>query len=188
MGVQAMNDLPPLKRPDKEMSDDAVQAMLRGGYSGRLATVGKNGWPYIVPLLYVWMDGEIWVHNTRVRGHLRENVDHEARACFEIDEPGEIFPYGPIECDTNIAYRSVVAFGRIRVVDDREHKHAFFAALMDKYRDPAWDRPRESFPRIDHVTVYAIAIDRMTGKETPLPAPEAQWPGLARRPTEARDA
>jgi nitroimidazol reductase NimA-like FMN-containing flavoprotein (pyridoxamine 5'-phosphate oxidase superfamily) len=66
------------------------------------------------------------VHNTRVRGHLRDNVDRDPRACFEIDEPGEIFPYGRTECDTSIAYRSVVAFGRIRIVEDRAQKQRFF--------------------------------------------------------------
>jgi nitroimidazol reductase NimA-like FMN-containing flavoprotein (pyridoxamine 5'-phosphate oxidase superfamily) len=97
-----------------------------------------------------------------------------------MDEPGEIFPYGPIECDTNIAYRSIVAFGRIRVIEDRGQKQRFFAALMEKYRDPDWDRPRDSFPRIDQTTVYALAIEQLTGKETPLPPPEAQWSASGR--------
>jgi len=170
-----MSDLPNLKRTDKLMSDEATHDLLTRSYAGRLATVGANGWPYIVPLLYVWMDGEVWVHNTRVRGHLRENVDRDPRACFEIDDPGPTFPYGPTECDTSVAYRSVVAFGRIRIVDDREQKQRFFAAFMDKYRDPRWERARYSFPRLDQVTVYAITIERVTGKQTPLPAPEAQW-------------
>ena len=31
-------------------------------------------------------------------------------------------------------------------------------------------------PRLDHVTVYVIAIERMTGKETLLPSMENRWP------------
>jgi len=42
--------------------------------------------------------------------------------------------------------------------------------------DPSWERPREFFPRLDQVTVYAITIDQMTGKETPLPPPQDRWP------------
>jgi len=183
-----MSDLPSLQRADKLMSDDETRDMLARSYAGRLATVNANGWPYVVPLLYVWMDGEIWVHNTRVRGHLRDNVDRDPRACFEIDEPGEIFPYGRTECDTSIAYRSVVAFGRIRIVEDRAQKQRFFEGLMDKYRNPDWDRPRYSFPRIDQVTVYALAVERMTGKQTPLPAPEAQWPATGRTKSPAARA
>jgi uncharacterized protein len=108
------------------MSEDLVDEMISRGYSGRLGTVGSDGWPYVVPLLYVWMVGEIWVHNTRERGHLRANAEHESKVCFEIDEPGEVFAYGRFECDTSVAYRSVVAFGRIRIVEHQEQKERFF--------------------------------------------------------------
>ena len=173
-----MSNAPQVRRTDKLMSDERVREIVLCGYSGRLATVGPDGWPYIVPLLYVWINGEIWVYNTRVRGHLRANVDHEPRVCFELDDPGEIFPYGRYECDTSVAYRSVVVFGRIRVVEDRQQKEAFFDALMGKYGNPGWGRPKSFFPRLDQVTVYAIAIERMTGKETPLPSMEKQWPAV----------
>jgi nitroimidazol reductase NimA-like FMN-containing flavoprotein (pyridoxamine 5'-phosphate oxidase superfamily) len=122
------------------------------------------------------MNGEIWVHNTSARGHLRANIDHDARVCFELDDPGEVFAYGRYECDTSVAYRSVIAFGRIRVVDDRQQKQAFFDALMGKYGQLNSGRPKSFFPRLDQVTVYVIAIERVTGKETPLPSIEDQWP------------
>jgi uncharacterized protein len=173
-----MSDAPQVRRTDKLMSDEHVSELVARGYSGRLATVGPDGWPYVVPLLYVWKQGEIWVHNTRARGHLRANVDHEPRVCFEIDEPGEVFAYGRYDCDTSIAYRSVVAFGRIRVVDDQRQKEAFFQVLMGKYADPGWARPKSFFPRIDQVTVYAISIERMSGKETPLPSLGNRWPAV----------
>jgi len=177
-----MSGPPPLRRTDKAMDEARARALLAAGYAGRLATVGDDGWPYCVPLLYVWMDGEVWVHNTAAMGHLRANVDHEARVCFEIDEPGETFAYGRFECDSSVAYRSVVAFGRIRVVAERADKQRFCEGLMAKYARPDWDkpeaqRPKGFFPRLDQITVYAIAIERITGKETPLPAPADQWPG-----------
>jgi nitroimidazol reductase NimA-like FMN-containing flavoprotein (pyridoxamine 5'-phosphate oxidase superfamily) len=173
-----MSGAPQVRRTDKLMSDERVGELIARGYSGRLATVGPDGWPYVVPLLYVWKAGEIWVHNTRARGHLRANVDHETRVCFEIDEPGEVFAYGRYDCDTSIAYRSVVAFGRIRIVDDQSQKEAFFASLMAKYADPEWGRPKNFFPRLNQVTVYVITIERMRGKETPLPSMANRWPAV----------
>ena len=167
-----------IRRSDKEMSEEGIRAMIEQAYCGRLATVGADGWPYVVPLLHVWRKGEIWVHNTQARGHLRDNVEHDSRVCFEVDEAGAIFPYGRFECDTSLAYRSVIATGRIRIVDDPSEKQAFFEALMAKYADPDWDRPKGFFPRLDQVTVYAITPERMTGKETPLPAPRNQWPAM----------
>jgi len=176
-----MSAPPPVRRADKLMSEDRARALLAAGHSGRLATVGADGWPYCVPLLYVWMDGEIWVHNTAARGHLKANVEHEARVCFEIDQPGEVFAYGRFECDSSVAYQSVVAFGRIRIVEERAEKQRFCEGLLAKYGRQEWEkpearRPKNFFPRLDQITVYAIAIERVTGKETPLPALSDQWP------------
>jgi uncharacterized protein len=175
-----MSGSPQVRRVDKLMTDDRAREMLAGGFCGRLGTVGVDGWPYVVPLLYVWLDGEIWVHNARVQGHLRRNVDHEPRVCFEVDEAGDVFAYGRFECDTSIAYRSVVAFGRIRVVEEAASKTRFFAELMRKYGDAAWERPRGFYPRLQDITLYAIDIERLTGKETPLPEVSKRWPALDR--------
>lgn len=173
-----MSDAPQLRRTDKLMSAARTDELLRQGYAGRLATIGTDGWPYNVPLLHVQIDGEIWVHNTSAKGHLRANVEHDDRVCFEIDEPGKVFNYGRFECDTGLAFCSVIIFGRIRIVDDKAQETAFFEAFMNKYSDRQSDRQRGFFPRLDQVTVYAIAVERLSGKETPLPAPDARWPAV----------
>jgi nitroimidazol reductase NimA-like FMN-containing flavoprotein (pyridoxamine 5'-phosphate oxidase superfamily) len=165
-----------VRRADRVMSEAGIEDLLRDGYCGHLATVGPDGAPYVCPLLYVWLEGRVWLHNTSAPGHLQSNVRHEPRVCFEVALPGTVFPYGRFQCDTAIAYRSVVVFGRVAIGDDRDAKAAFFDALMDKYfrNDP--DRPDGFYPRLDAVTVYALTVDRMTGKETALPATELQWP------------
>jgi len=167
-----------VRRVDKLMSEDRARQMLADGFCGRLGTVGPDGWPYVVPLLYVWLDGEIWLHNARAPGHLRGNVEHEPRVCFEVDQAGDVFAYGRFECDTSLAYRSVIAFGRARVVEDEASKTRFFIELMRKYGDAAWERPAGFFPRLNEITLYAVAIERLTGKETPLPDVSRRWPAL----------
>ncbi len=107
-----------VRRRDLAMDEAGIEALLQRGFCGRLATVGIDGAPYCTTLLYVWMDGRIHMHGTGARGHLRANIEHEARACFAIDEPGEVFDYGRFECDSTVSYASVVAFGRVTVVDD----------------------------------------------------------------------
>jgi nitroimidazol reductase NimA-like FMN-containing flavoprotein (pyridoxamine 5'-phosphate oxidase superfamily) len=171
-----MSGAPQVRRADKLMTEERARETLAHGFCGRLATVDEDGWPYCVPLLYVCLDGEVWVHNTRAAGHLRTNVDHEARVCFEVDQAGEVFAYGRFECDSTVAYRSVIAFGRIRVVEDLAAKRRFCDALMAKYAKQDWERPKGFYPRIELITVYAIAIERLSGKETPLPAASERWP------------
>jgi nitroimidazol reductase NimA-like FMN-containing flavoprotein (pyridoxamine 5'-phosphate oxidase superfamily) len=173
-----MSGFADVRRADKLMTDEQAWQMLAQGYCGRLATTGEDGYPYITPLLYVLIDGAILVHNTRARGHLRRNVDREPRVCFEVDEPGEVFAYGRFECDTSLAYRSVIAFGRIAVIEERAVKQRFCEALMAKYGSDDWERPRGFFPRLDQITVYAIAVEHLTGKVTALPAPATRWPAV----------
>ena len=183
-----MSAPPQLRRVDKLMSGEQTLETLQRGFCGRLATIGEDGYPYCVPLLYVWMDGELYVHNTRVRGHLRANVDRDPRVCFEMDEPGEVFPYGRFECDSTLAFRSVIVFGRVRVVEELQTKQRFFEMLMSKSAKSDWaegelGRPKGFFPRIDLITLYAITVERMTGKETPLPDISERWPSTDRTKT-----
>ncbi|MFQ5545755.1 MAG: pyridoxamine 5'-phosphate oxidase family protein, partial [Acidiferrobacterales bacterium] len=54
-----MSNAPKVRRADKLMSEARTRELMAQAYAGRLATVGTDGWPYIVPLLYVWMNNEV---------------------------------------------------------------------------------------------------------------------------------
>lgn len=157
-----------------------MRSFLESGYCGHLATVSVDGTPYVCPLLYVWLEGKIWLHNTRAQGHLRSNIERDPRVCFEVSSPGEVFAYGRFECDTAIEYRSVVCFGTVAIVADRGSKVRFFDALLSKYYRSDDSRPQGFYPRLDETTVYALTIDHMSGKETVLPAASEQWPAADR--------
>src|SRR3954453_16154411 len=101
---------PQLRRADRVMPDDRTRQLLQRGFSGRLATIGDDGYPYSVPLLYVCLDGEGFGHNVGARGHLRASVEREPRVCFEVDEPDQVFDYGRFECDSGLAFQSVILF------------------------------------------------------------------------------
>lgn len=173
-----MSGMPELRRTDRAMDQAQMHELLRDGYCGRLATTGPDGWPYCVPLLYVAMDGLVYLHKAAAAGHLDRNLDHEARVCFTIDEAGPVFGYGRFECDSTLAYRSVVLFGRVRRVESEEEKRRFCSALMQKYGKHVESRPRDFFPRLSAIAVYALEIERMTGKHIALPAANEQWPQI----------
>jgi nitroimidazol reductase NimA-like FMN-containing flavoprotein (pyridoxamine 5'-phosphate oxidase superfamily) len=79
-----------------------------------------------------------------------------------------------------VSYASVVAFGRVTVVDDTAARQRFFSALMAKYRTAGAPRPKDFFPLIDQIALYQLAIDRLTGKQIVLPDIAGQWPALDR--------
>ena len=173
-----MSASPTMRRGDKMMSSERTLEALTGAFSGRLATIGADGFPYCLPLLFVMMDGEIFVHNSNAHGHLRANVENNSRVCFEVDQANKVYPYGRFECDSALAYWSVIAFGNIRIVEAADIKQRFCDELMAKYADKIWERPNGFYPRLADICVYAIKIERLTGKETVLPVAAERWPAV----------
>jgi nitroimidazol reductase NimA-like FMN-containing flavoprotein (pyridoxamine 5'-phosphate oxidase superfamily) len=174
---------PTLRRADRAMTHEQILQALERGFAGRLATLGEDGYPYCVPMLYVWADDRLFLHGSNVRGHLRANIEREPRVCFEIDEPGEVFDYGRFECDSGLAYQSVVLFGRLDVADDTATKQRFCERLMVKYGNANTARPKNFFPRLDAIIVYALTVERLTGKGQTLPELSEQWPAKDRTKT-----
>src|SRR5689334_2334306 len=95
---------PNLRRADLAMTEDEMRLALGRGFAGRLASVSKDGYPYCVPMLYIWADDRIFLHGTSACEHLQTNLRREPRICFELDEPDEVFDYGRFECDSGLAY------------------------------------------------------------------------------------
>jgi uncharacterized protein len=170
-----------LRRADKVMTAEEIDVLLGRAFCGRTATVGADGYPYVVPNLFVWREGKIYLHTARYEGHFIANVRHSDRVSFEVDEPGQIFPYGHVECDTSVSYRSAIVFGRIRILDDEAQKSRFYQAFLAKYAPPeSWNREKGSFPRLNSTIVYAITPEIVTGKEGKLPPLGDQWPASNR--------
>jgi len=159
----------PLRRADKLMSDIEAKDFLAQAFCLRIGTLGADGWPYVLPLLFVMLDGEVLIHTMAAHGHFRENFRAGAKVCIEVDEPGQVFAYGQTECDTSVSFQSVIAFGLIREIEARDQKLRFCSALMAKYAAHIERRAKGEFPRIDHIRVYSIAIERITGKRTVQP-------------------
>ena len=166
-----------LRRADKIMSPTEIDDFLSRAFCGRTATIGQDGYPYVAPNLFVWHDGVVYLHTTRHPGHFAANVRHCQRVSFEADEPGEVFPYGNIECDTSVSYCSVILFGHIRIIEREEEAADFFTRFMTKYAPPdSWGREVGSFPRLKATIVYAITPEIVTGKRGVLPPLDARWP------------
>ncbi|HJY76083.1 MAG TPA: pyridoxamine 5'-phosphate oxidase family protein [Burkholderiales bacterium] len=174
---------PQLRRQDRLLPEAEARDLMARAYCGRVATVDADGSPYVVPLLHVFAGDVISMHNTAARGHFRSNVERDARACFEVDEPVKVFDYGRFECDSGLAYCSAIAYGRIRIIEERAAKARFFDELLAKYGTDVPGRPKSFYPRLDEVTVYALTVARITGKHCPLPPVSEQWPVVDRTRT-----
>jgi uncharacterized protein len=164
-----------VRRGDLVLGRAETEAALRAGRVAHFGTVGPDGDPYVIPNLYVYTDGRVYLH-TASAGRFRANVEARPRVCFETSELAQTFAYGEFQCDTSASYVSVIGVGAIFIETDDAGKTRFFDRFMEKYGDPAWGRPKSFYPRLGEVTVYWIDASQITGKRVPLPPVAQQWP------------
>jgi nitroimidazol reductase NimA-like FMN-containing flavoprotein (pyridoxamine 5'-phosphate oxidase superfamily) len=127
---------------------------------GRLG-LADGGEPYVVPLNFAYSDGCIYVH-TGLEGRKLEMIGKNPRVCFEVDELIEIVP-NEQACLFTTYYRSVIAWGAARLLEDADEKMRALGLLLDKYGKNAKCEPIPEHA-LFIVSVCEIRVESMTGK------------------------
>ncbi|MCL5677625.1 MAG: pyridoxamine 5'-phosphate oxidase family protein [Firmicutes bacterium] len=153
----------PTRRLDKIMSQPAAKKLLAAASVGRIGTVTPDGTPYVVPMHFVYTEGKVYLHSFP-RGSKLENLAANPRVCFEVDEYLGVVPKDKA-CDYTTSYRSVVAFGRARVLDDPRRALDVLRLITAKYGPGA---PPPSEQDLKGVVAIEITIDELTGKQSGL--------------------
>jgi PPOX class probable F420-dependent enzyme len=82
--------LVPMSRRDAiRMSDDEVLAFLDEQRVVTLATLGRDGWPHLMPLWYVVRDGGIWAW-TYAKSQKIRNLRRDPRCTLQVED-GEAY-------------------------------------------------------------------------------------------------
>ncbi len=148
----------------KEMRDrGVVEALLRICQVGRLGTIGKEGYPMVKPLNFVYLDGRIYFHSAR-QGEKIDDIERDNRVCFEVDVPIGFVRAVDHPCKADYLYRSVIIKGRAGVVGERDERLRVLRGLMEKYQ-PEGGYGAFSEDKLALTTVVAIDVEEMTGKE-----------------------
>jgi len=149
-----------MRRSRQRLSQEEVEDILREGKTGVLAVNGDEGYPYAVPMNYVFADGRIYLHSA-LSGHKVDAIRADERVSFCVIGADDVLPE---KYATN--YKSVIAFGRARFVEDEDEKMSSLRRLGDKYNpgeDEALDK--EVASGYSHVCMIAIDIEHVTGKQ-----------------------
>jgi len=153
-----------MRKSRKEIREEAVIIeLLRTCHTGRLGTIGKDGYPVVKPLNFAYHDGKIYFHTAR-EGEKIDDIRRDNRVCFEVDLPVAYVMAVNQPCEAEYLYRSVIIKGRACIVEDREEKVFALRCLMQKYQ------PRGGyggFPeeKLAITGIVRIDVEEMTGKE-----------------------
>jgi nitroimidazol reductase NimA-like FMN-containing flavoprotein (pyridoxamine 5'-phosphate oxidase superfamily) len=128
-----------MRRKHSEVTDPKeIQRILSSANIGRLATNGPDGFPYIVPVNFVSLKGNIYFH-CAPKGEKLDNLVRDPRVCFEVDVPLSYIDIGldpdrPI-CNLHQFYHCVVIRGSASVVKDSTLKVDALNALIAKHEN-----------------------------------------------------
>lgn len=149
-----------MRRIKQLLSQEETMEILQRGTSGVLALLGDEDYPYAVPLSYVYCDSKIYFHSAKT-GHKIDAIANHEKASFCIISEDNIVP----EKYTTY-FRSVIAFGKIRIVEDEAEKREAIEKLALKYspEDEA-GRDKEIEGSYKALCMLALDIDHVTGKE-----------------------
>lgn len=170
------------RRPENVQSDEWIVEFLRRAQVGHVATRWDDQ-PFITPTTF-WYDpdGHTLYFHSNIVGRLRANVDRHAEACFEASEFGRLLPSN-VALEFSIQYGSVIAFGKLRALEDEGEKHRALSGLLSKYF-PGMTAGREYRPitaqELQRTSVYALGIESWSGKRNwPDRADQSdEWPPL----------
>lgn len=149
----------------REMSKEDVKHFLEKARIAHVGTVGEDGFPYVIPLTYVYEGEEqLYLHIGNIReSHFWSNIKQNNKICIEVSEMGELFPGKKYACQSALAYASVVVFGTVKHIEDDEKKEWFFDRLLEKYGNPEWQFEK-GYPALSKTELFAVKIEKATGK------------------------
>lgn len=148
-----------VRRKDRLQSEEENLSLLADAEYGVLGLVDGR-WPYAVPLSYVMLDGALYVHCAG-EGRKIDVLAANNRGCFTVVGPTRpVYDHG-----FSTYYRSVMVFGTVVLVEEKEEKTRALIALAQKYLPGDMDKADGDIARsFNRTAVYRIAIESMTGK------------------------
>lgn len=150
-----------MRRKRQILSQEDCAAILNQGTSGVLALLGDGGYPYAVPLSYVYHNEKLYFHSAKT-GHKLDAIRANPKASFCVIGKDHIVPQ-----EYTTYFRSVIAFGTVRILEDEAEKREAIRALATRYapEDSAEHRKSEIDREWAQLCLLEFSIDHLSGKE-----------------------
>ena len=149
-----------MRRKIQQLSPEEAEAVLLRGTAGVLALAGDEAFPYAVPISYVYDGAHIYFHSA-LEGHKIDAIRQNPNASFAVINQDEIIPE-----KYTTAFRSVIVFGSVRIIEDEVEKRAAARKLALKYApDNTEQQHNEMIDRTwERFCMLEMSIAHMTGK------------------------
>lgn len=151
-----------MRRKRQLMDENACICILNNGTSGVLGVNGDDGYPYTIPLNYIYEDGKIYFHGAK-SGHKIDAIRKDCKVSFcvvgmEQNVPEKFTAY----------FKSVVVFGKASIVENEDEMREAVTKLADRFSpdEPHEKRDAEIMREWKSLAIIRIDIEHMTGKQS----------------------
>ena len=149
-----------MRRKRQQLSNEESIAILEKATAGTLALLGDDDYPYAVPISYVYHKGKLYFHSA-LAGHKVDAIRKCDKASFCVIDQDDVQPK-----KYTTFFRSVIAFGRIHIIEDEQEKLETVRMLGNRYNpndDESLHKEIES--GFSRMLMIRFDIEHLTGKE-----------------------
>lgn len=149
-----------MRRKKQLLSVVETVKILETHTSGVLAVSGDDDYPYTVPLSYTYKDNRLFFHCAK-SGHKLDGIARNDKVTFCVIDKDEV-----VQRTFTTHFRSVVVFGRARILIEDSERRAALECLVEKY-SPEFVREGQGEIKREwnNVCLVEVRIEHMTGKE-----------------------
>jgi nitroimidazol reductase NimA-like FMN-containing flavoprotein (pyridoxamine 5'-phosphate oxidase superfamily) len=158
-----------MRRSDREISEiEAIEEIITKADVCRIALANDNT-PYIVTMNfgYIKNPGQILYFHCANTGRKLEMIKRNNLVCFEMDTDHQLFggemKDGINGCNWGMKYKSVVGYGNISIISEKQAKKTGLDCIMKHYTDEMEYSYNEDI--LAKTTVLRLDITEITGKK-----------------------
>lgn len=150
----------PMRRSRQQLSNEETLAILAKGKTGVLGVIGEHGYPYTIPINYVYADGKIYLHGAKT-GHKQDAIQSCDKVSFCVIEKDDV-----VAEELTTYFRSIVLFGRARKLEEEQEIFHAAEVLGLKYYSDKKSVEKEIKQEWNALSCIEITIEQITGKES----------------------
>ena len=149
-----------MRLKENQLQVEEAVKILEANTHGVLALVGDFGYAYAVPLNFAYSSNKIYFHSAKV-GHKLDAIKNNDKVSFCVVEKDEI-----IAKEFNSLFRSAIAFGKVRIVENDNERQKALETILKKYSPEFFQAGKEYIKaQWDNVAVFELAIEHLTAKQ-----------------------
>jgi uncharacterized protein len=152
-----------MRRKDRQLRETGELGLIISEADVCRIALADNNIPYIVTMNFGYSGGEYacFYFHCANEGRKLDMIRKNNFACFELDTDHKLHS-GENGCDWGMSFSSVIGYGKISIVEDRESKIKALNCIMAHYSDKKTFSYDERV--LENTTILRLDIQEMTGK------------------------